>query len=392
MLVGRVALLDAGWEAMLNIEPPVDLKLSTPMYAKSPILHNKVSVTSSPSSMTTPNLRLYIICKEHLKYLIAFYTSQIKQKGRPEINLLIYEVIMGGEYIFKQMQEYCCSKGIKQTMGPPHTPELNGVAERYNQTLLDHLKPSLKHSSLHCEFWSDALDYAVWTTNRSPTKPNEGFKTPFELYENKVPSMRHSHIFGSKGVYLVPSSDRRKMDNHSCECYFLGVLPHGDGVKVPDKSSNKIIKTRNAVFDEVENSIEDPHNLPANHNHHSDTTPWLFPDDTSPVDDDSGTVDQHQNQQDHDPNPIIHRPTRNHQPPSRSSNLRAHTATVANSPTYRTAINSADCESWIAAMKAEIDSIIDRNVFTLVPQPSNRKIISCRWHLKKKFYQATFAP
>lgn len=67
----------------------------------------------------------------------------------------------GGEYVSQRMRDWCKLMGIKQTMGPPHTPQLNGVAERYNRTLLDRLKPSLKHSKLHHEFWTDALDYAV---------------------------------------------------------------------------------------------------------------------------------------------------------------------------------------------------------------------------------------
>lgn len=144
-------------------------------------------------------------------------------------------------------------------MGPPHTPELNGVAERYNRTLLDRLKPSLKGSSLHREFWSDALDYAVWTTNRSPTRTNQGFKTPCEIYEGRPPSMRHAHIFGTKGIYLVPSANRKKLDDHTRPCFFLGVLPHGDGVKVLDASTQKLVKTRDTFFDEV--NLQDLYHL-----------------------------------------------------------------------------------------------------------------------------------
>lgn len=67
----------------------------------------------------------------------------------------------GGEYVSHRMRDWCRAHGIKQTMGPPHTPQLNGVVERYNRTLLNRLKPSLKHSTLHQEFWSHALSYAV---------------------------------------------------------------------------------------------------------------------------------------------------------------------------------------------------------------------------------------
>lgn len=88
----------------------------------------------------------------------------------------------GGEYISNRMQVWCRNHGIKQTMGPPHPPQLNGIAERYNRTLLDRLKPSLKHSSLHQQFRSNALSYAVWTTNWSPTRTNQGQATPIKVY------------------------------------------------------------------------------------------------------------------------------------------------------------------------------------------------------------------
>lgn len=35
-------------------------------------------------------------------------------------------------------------------------------------------------------------------------------------------------------------------------------------------------------------------------------------------------------------------------------------------------------------MRLEIDGFIKSEVFTIVPKPVKRKIISCRWHLKKK--------
>lgn len=154
------------------------------------------------------------------------------------------------EYLSERLQDWCCARGIKQTMGPPHTPELNGVEEQYNCTLLDRLKPSLKNSTLHQEFWSNTLEYAVWATNRSRARTNKGFKTPYEVYKEKLPLMHHAHIFGAKGIYLLPSADRNKLDDHSRDCFFLAPLPHDDCVKVLDAESRRTIKSLNAIFNE----------------------------------------------------------------------------------------------------------------------------------------------
>lgn len=134
-------------------------------------------------------------------------------------------------------------------MGPPHTPQLNSVAERYNQTLLDRLKPALKGSPLHNEFWTDAAAHAVWTTNWAPTRTNAGFITPFEIYTGLKPSFRHVQVFGATGHYLIPRTDRGKLDDHARPCLFLGVLPDGNGVLVLATTTREVVKTRDASFD-----------------------------------------------------------------------------------------------------------------------------------------------
>lgn len=41
----------------------------------------------------------------------------------------------GAEFDTSDFAKFCKSHGITQTMGPPHTPELNGVSERWNRTI-----------------------------------------------------------------------------------------------------------------------------------------------------------------------------------------------------------------------------------------------------------------
>lgn len=47
--------------------------------------------------------------------------------------------------------------------------------------------------------------------------------------------------------------------------------------------------------------------------------------------------------------------------------------------TYKQAVNSPESEEWKAAMDAEITTIHDRNVWSLVPPSKNQKVIGCRW-------------
>lgn len=288
----------------------------------------------------------------------------------------------GGEYVSHRMQEWCQARGIKQTMGPPHTPQLNGVAERYNRTLLDRLKPSLEHSTLHREFWSDAFSYAVWTTNRSPTRTNLGFKTPHEVYSGRLASMKNAHVFGAKGFYLVPSANRSKLESNSRPCIFLGVLPYDDGVKVLDVVTKSIVKTRDVYFGDEVTDLSPPEE-PISSSKAQEAL-WMFPETSSPID----KAAEHQEMNDEPPPPeppANHRPSRERRRPAWFGSPVAYSAALDNSPTYKVAMQSADSIAWREAMQSEIDGFIDRKVFTLVPKPANSKTISCRWHLKKKF-------
>ncbi|GMF62517.1 unnamed protein product [Phytophthora fragariaefolia] len=43
----------------------------------------------------------------------------------------------GGEYKSRAMAKFCSERGIVQKFTPPYTPQLNGVAERMNRTLVE---------------------------------------------------------------------------------------------------------------------------------------------------------------------------------------------------------------------------------------------------------------
>ena len=52
--------------------------------------------------------------------------------------------------------------------------------------------------------------------------------------------------------------------------------------------------------------------------------------------------------------------------------------------TYQDAMNSPNSERWLEAMKSEMDSMFDNQVWTLVDPPEEVKPIGCKWVFKKK--------
>jgi len=76
----------------------------------------------------------------------------------------------GGEYS-GPFDEYCREHGIRHQKTPPKTPQLNGVAERMNRTLIERVRCLLSHAGLPGSFWGEALNTAVHVLNRSPCIP-----------------------------------------------------------------------------------------------------------------------------------------------------------------------------------------------------------------------------
>ena len=52
--------------------------------------------------------------------------------------------------------------------------------------------------------------------------------------------------------------------------------------------------------------------------------------------------------------------------------------------TYQEAMLDPDSEKWLEAMKSEIQSMYDNQVWTLIDPPEGTKTIGCKWVFKKK--------
>ena len=62
---------------------------------------------------------------------------------------------------------------------------MNGIAERWNQTLQDMVRSMMAESSLHIRLWGEDLKTAIYLLNRVPTKAT--IKTSYELWTDENP-------------------------------------------------------------------------------------------------------------------------------------------------------------------------------------------------------------
>ena len=95
------------------------------------------------------------------------YFRRLKALKEPEFGLSIIKVrsYMGGEFKSHIFGSFCSNHGITQEFTPSYTPQLNGVAERKNRTIMDMVRCMLIDSKLSLEFWGEASKCATYILN-----------------------------------------------------------------------------------------------------------------------------------------------------------------------------------------------------------------------------------
>ena len=111
-------------------------------------------------------------------------------------------------------------RGICAQYTMPGTPQQNGVSERRNRTLMDMVRSMLINSTLPVSLWMYALKNAMYLLNRVPSKAVP--KTPFELWTNRTPSIRHLHVWGCQTEIRIYNPHERKLDARTISGYFIG--------------------------------------------------------------------------------------------------------------------------------------------------------------------------
>ncbi|KAL4284909.1 hypothetical protein GQ457_16G020180 [Hibiscus cannabinus] len=238
----------------------------------------------------------------------------------------------GGEYLSQEFDELLKECGIVSHLTPLGTTQWNGVSERRNRTLLDMVRSMMSHTDLPTSFWGYALETTTFTLNRVPSKSVQ--KTPHEMWTGKCPNMSFMKIWGCKAY--VKHHMSTKLEPKSEKCTFVGYPKEITGYYF--NNENKVFVARTGVFLEKEfltNIIKERHEpgrygfLVTNHG-------------------DVILVDQDEPK------------------------------------TYQEAVASPDSEKWLEAMRSEMDSMSENQVWTLVEPPEWIKPIGCKWVFKKK--------
>ena len=110
----------------------------------------------------------------------------------------------GGEYC-GPFDEYCKHQGIRHQK----TPQLNGLVETMNSTLMERVRCLLSEAKLPNSFWGEALLTAAHVINLSPVVALQS-DVPNSVWYGKDVSYDHLRVFGCKDFVHVSKDERSK--------------------------------------------------------------------------------------------------------------------------------------------------------------------------------------
>ncbi|KAI3718124.1 hypothetical protein L6452_18976 [Arctium lappa] len=139
--------------------------------------------------------------------------------------------------------------GYRDVVQENITIKKNGVVERRNITLVDVARTMLCQSDLPLFIWAEAVSTACYTQNRCIIHRRFG-KTPYALINNRIPSVKHFHIFGCKSFMVNDKDNLNKFSPKADEGIFIGYSQTSAAYRVYLKNSKIVVESVNVTFDE----------------------------------------------------------------------------------------------------------------------------------------------
>lgn len=230
-------------------------------------LYNFFDVCGPMSTMSLDGNRYYVTFIDDFSRMVnvflirnknQVYNCFVKYKNLAENQLnkkiKILRTDNGGEYVNLKFKQLCEKNGIVHQKSCPHTPQQNGLAERYNRTIVERARCMLFDAKLTRGFWGEAVLTAVKIMNSTM---NSGINAiPVEIWSEKSVDLSIFRIFGCRAMVKVPDGTRKKLDNKSIECIFVGYAAEQKGYRFIEKSTKRLIISRNVIFFETESDMQ----------------------------------------------------------------------------------------------------------------------------------------
>ena len=137
----------------------------------------------------------------------------------------------------------------------PYSPAQNGIAERINRTLLEHARAMIFSKNISKNLWPEAVAYACYIKNRSPTRALGNNMTPHEVFYNKKLNIARLQEFGTKCWIMVPEQRHTKLDPKAEQHIYTGIAENAKAWRYYNTWSKVIQISRNIIFNKGDTNI-----------------------------------------------------------------------------------------------------------------------------------------
>nr|GEZ91665.1 retrovirus-related Pol polyprotein from transposon TNT 1-94 [Tanacetum cinerariifolium] len=154
------------------------------------------------------------------------------------------------EFKNQVLKEYFDTIGISHQMSSVRTPQLKGVVERRNRTLVEVARTMLIFSHAPLFLWTEAIATACFTQNRFIIHRRFN-KTPYELINGRKPDISFLHVFDA---FCYPKNDHEDIGKLGAKGdigFFIGYSADSCAYRVYNRRTKKIMETMNVSFDEL---------------------------------------------------------------------------------------------------------------------------------------------
>jgi len=299
----------------------------------------------------------------------------------------------GGEYINSEMRNYLAEKGIRHETTVAETPQQNGVAERYNRTILESIRAIKLSANVPDELWAELAITAAYLRNRLPTRANynRGNISPYEAWHGNQPSIDHLRVIWADAYAHITKSKRRKLDSRSKKLKLIGYQDDKKAYRLWDQERDKVEISHDVIFDEsiilnsqstLSNIADDEYVIKAiigereKDDEKEYLVKWLgYDDDTwepiTHVIDTEALIEWNDRSKQH----------------ALLINCISDISIDDDPATYQEALLRPDASLWRQAIESELKSLKDNDTWSIIPHqliPDGRQPIGCKWVFKRK--------
>ena len=289
----------------------------------------------------------------------------------------------GGEYLSKEFDSYLQSKGINHELSAPYSPAQNGVAERFNRTLMESARTMMAQAELPECYWAEAVATAAYLRNRVPTRSLKS-TTPYEKWFERKPDLSHIRVFGCMCYAYIPEVNKKgKLSNKAEKLRFIGYSLQTKGYCLIDESTSKVLVRRDVICNESDFQYDSSKTKVTDEGTTTSHEQVMVPEDEEPIELPIELQPQEQVVQEQQ-----HRyPRRQRTAPVRYGiNKFVDTAfldevQIEEPKSIEEALKD---QEWKEAADSEYQSLMENETWKLVKLPTGRKPVGCKWIFKTK--------